>query len=96
MGIFRRKTSSSSVLGGPGGDEPSRAYAPIRDGIKAELDFPAKLQDWSPGNVAATLEKLLPTPLEVRSSRLPGTTAEARRQARDLASSALRLSFAAR
>ena len=58
MGIFRRKTSNGSVLGGQEGDEPSRAYAPVRDGIKAELEFPAKLQDWFPGNVAATLEKL--------------------------------------
>jgi hypothetical protein len=58
MGIFRRETSNDSVLGGQESDEPSRAHAPIRDGIKAELEFPAKLQDWSPGNVATTLEKL--------------------------------------
>ena len=56
MAISKQDASSSAVLGGQGTDKASRAYAPIRDGIKMDLEFPARLQDWSPANISATLE----------------------------------------
>jgi hypothetical protein len=58
MAISMQDAGSTAVLGGQGADKTSRAQAPVRDGIKMDLEFPARLQDWSPANISATLEKL--------------------------------------